>query len=229
VDGKSNEITAVPELLASLSLEGTIVTADALDCQRHTAGTVLARGGDYVLALKGNQGTLHADVSLFLDDRRRSREASHTTIDGGHGRVETRTSPVSSDIAWLQERHRWPGAGRHRQGRAHPRGRAGTSTEVALLPAQRAASRRALCRGRVRPLGHRERAALGAGRGHERGSGQEPQGPWPENLALLRRLALNLAKLEPSKGSMKGKLKRAGRDDRFLAQLLTGFAQPQMR
>jgi hypothetical protein len=51
----------------------------------------------------------------------------------------------------------------------------------------------------------------------------------PENLALLRRLALNLAKLEPSKGSMKGKLKRAGRDDRFLAQLLTGFAQPQMR
>src|SRR3954467_9249596 len=59
VDGKSNEITAVPELLALLSLEGTIVTADALNCQRHTAETVLARGGDYVPALKGNQGTLH--------------------------------------------------------------------------------------------------------------------------------------------------------------------------
>src|SRR3954452_16427479 len=78
VDGKSNEITAVPELLALLSLEGTIVTADALNCQRHTAETVLARGGDYVLALKGTQGPLHTDVSLFLDDPRRSREASHT-------------------------------------------------------------------------------------------------------------------------------------------------------
>ena len=229
VDGKSNEIAAVPELLALLSLEGTIVTADALNCQRHTAETVLARGGDYVLALKGNQGSLHADVSLFLDDPRRSREAGHTTADGGHGRVETRTSLVSSDIAWLQESHRWPGLAAIGKVVRTREVAAGTSTEVALLPAQHAASRRALCRGRARRLGHRERAALGAGRGHERGSGQEPQGPWPENLALLRRLALNLAKLEPSKGLMKGKLKRAGRDDRFLAQLLTGFAQPQMR
>src|SRR3954451_16216617 len=91
VGGKSNEITAVPELLALLSLEGTIVTADALDCQRHIAETVLARGGDYVLALEGNQGTRHADVSLFPDGRRGPRGGSHTTVDGGHGRIETRT------------------------------------------------------------------------------------------------------------------------------------------
>ena len=110
MDDKSNEITVLPELLALLSLEGTIVTADALNCQRHIAETVLARGGDYVLALKGNQGTLHADVSLFLDDPRRPREASHTTVDGGHGRIETRTSLVSADIAWLQESRRWHSA-----------------------------------------------------------------------------------------------------------------------
>ncbi len=68
VDGKSNEITAVPRLLAMLALKDTIVTADALNCQRAVAEQVLRRGGDYVLALKGNQGTLHDDVRTLLDD-----------------------------------------------------------------------------------------------------------------------------------------------------------------
>src|SRR5271166_4905199 len=62
VDGKSNEITAVPKLLELLSLRGCIVTADALNCQRAIAAGVVAKGGDYVLALKGNQGSLHDDV-----------------------------------------------------------------------------------------------------------------------------------------------------------------------
>src|SRR5271165_2602771 len=67
-DAKSNEITAVPVLLKMLSLKGCIVTTDALNCQRGTAQDIVDQGGDYALALKGNQGTLHADVSLFLDD-----------------------------------------------------------------------------------------------------------------------------------------------------------------
>lgn len=67
-DAKSNEITAVPKLLAMLSLKGTIVTADALNCQRAIAAQVVEQDGDYVLALKGNQGTLHDDVNLYLDD-----------------------------------------------------------------------------------------------------------------------------------------------------------------
>src|SRR3954451_6457773 len=62
VDGKSNEITAVPKLLELLSLKGCIVTADALNCQRLIAAQVVEQGGDYVLALKGNQGSLHDDV-----------------------------------------------------------------------------------------------------------------------------------------------------------------------
>jgi predicted transposase YbfD/YdcC len=61
------------------------------------------------LALKGNQGTLHADVSLFLDDPETTTITSHTTVDGDHGRIETRTSVVSTDIAWLQDIHQWPG------------------------------------------------------------------------------------------------------------------------
>src|SRR5215218_6747802 len=67
-DAKSNEITAVPRLLEMLSLKGTIVTVDALNCQRDIARQIVERGGDYVLALKGNQATLHSDVRLFLDD-----------------------------------------------------------------------------------------------------------------------------------------------------------------
>src|SRR3954451_22989982 len=67
-DAKSNEITAVPRLLEMLSLKGTIVTVDALNCQRDIARQIVDQDGDYVLALKGNQGTLHNDVRLFLDD-----------------------------------------------------------------------------------------------------------------------------------------------------------------
>jgi hypothetical protein len=81
VDGKSNEITAVPKLLELLSLKGCIVTADALNCQRAIAAKLIERGGDYVLALKGNQGSLHDDVRTFLDDPARPAvEAAHTTV-----------------------------------------------------------------------------------------------------------------------------------------------------
>jgi predicted transposase YbfD/YdcC len=96
-DAKSNEITALPRLLEMLSLKGTIVTVDALNCQRDIARRIVERGGDYVLALKGNQGTLHSDVRLFLDDPETRPTDVHTTVDGDHGRIETRTCTVSTD------------------------------------------------------------------------------------------------------------------------------------
>src|SRR5271168_504744 len=108
-DAKSNEITAVPKLLAMLSLKGTIVTADALNCQRAIAQQIIDQGGDYALALKGNQNTLHDDVSLFLDDPAYTGTATAQTVDGDHGRIETRTATISSDIDWLQKQHDWPG------------------------------------------------------------------------------------------------------------------------
>ena len=108
VDGKSNEITAVPKLLEMLSLRGKVVTADAMHCQRQTAQQVVAQGGDYVLALKGNQGTLYDDVKLFLDGPA-TPAAQATQVGKGHGRIETRAATVSSGAAWLQERHDWPG------------------------------------------------------------------------------------------------------------------------
>ena len=108
-DAKSNEITAVPQLLKLLSLEGTIVTVDALNCQRTIAQQIIDQGGDYAFALKGNQGTLHDDVGTFLNDPLTKATTEHSTVDADHGRIETRAVVISTDIDWLQERHRWPG------------------------------------------------------------------------------------------------------------------------
>ena len=108
-DAKSNEITAVPKLLEMMSLKGTIVTADALNCQRAIAQQMVDQGGDYALALKGNQGTLLDDVVLFLDDPASKTVTAKPVVDADHGRIETRTATVSTEIAWLIEDHQWPG------------------------------------------------------------------------------------------------------------------------
>ena len=119
-DAKSNEITAIPKLLEMLRLKGTIVTADALNCQRAIAQQIIVQGGDYALALKGNQETLHNDVVLFLDDPESQTISARPVVDADHGRVETRTATVSTDIEWLVNNTR-ARSGRHRQGRAHSR------------------------------------------------------------------------------------------------------------
>jgi predicted transposase YbfD/YdcC len=108
-DAKSNEITAVPKLLEMLSLKGTIVTVDALNCQREIAQKIFDQGGDYALALKGNQGTLHDDVVTYFNDPASQTVAAEPKVDGDHGRIETRTATVSTDVKWLQDNHQWPG------------------------------------------------------------------------------------------------------------------------
>ncbi|MBA0089327.1 MAG: ISAs1 family transposase [Acidobacteria bacterium Pan2503] len=113
-DAKSNEITAVPKLLKMLSLEGCVVTVDALNCQREIARQVVDQKADYVLALKGNQGTLHEDVKLLVDEQKArdfkdTTVSFHSTVDGDHGRIETRKYTAIHDVSWLQERHDWPG------------------------------------------------------------------------------------------------------------------------
>ena len=229
VDGKSNEITAVPRLLELLSLKGTIVTVDALNCQRDIARQIVDQGGDYVLALKGNQGTLHADASLFLDDPKVRPDSSHQAVDGGHGRIETRTAMVSTDIGWLQQHHQWPGLAAIGKIVRTRETAAKTTTETAyyLLSTPLSAERFAevaRCHWGIENAVH---WVLDVTMNEDYTRNRKDHGP--ENLALLRRFALNVARLEPSKGSMKGKLKRAGWDNAFLAQLLTQHANPQMR
>jgi predicted transposase YbfD/YdcC len=111
---KSNEIIAIPKLLDMLAIEGAILTIDAMGCQRDIAQRVIDKKADYVLALKGNQGSLRDDAELFVTEQKASgfvdTEISRdTTVDGDHGRIETRTTTVIHDVEWLQQRHSWPG------------------------------------------------------------------------------------------------------------------------
>jgi len=111
---KSNEITAIPALLAMMAIEGAVVTIDAMGCQREIAQQILDQKADYILALKGNQGTLREDVELFAAEQKANgfkdtKVSRHQTVDGDHGRIETRTYTAIHDVAWLQQRHDWPG------------------------------------------------------------------------------------------------------------------------
>jgi predicted transposase YbfD/YdcC len=114
VADKSNEIIAIPALLDMLAIEGAVVTIDAMGCQRDIAQKVLDKKADYILALKGNQGTLREDVELFAAEQKANgfkdtKITRHETVDGDHGRIETRTYTAIHDVAWLQQRHQWPG------------------------------------------------------------------------------------------------------------------------
>lgn len=110
VDSKSNEITALPKLIALLDLQGRIVTIDAMGAQRDICAQIIAQGGDYVISLKGNQGTLHKDVAdYFADPKLVATCNSSEENDKGHGRIEQRVAYSSESIDWLQKEYQWPG------------------------------------------------------------------------------------------------------------------------
>jgi predicted transposase YbfD/YdcC len=105
VDGKSNEITAIPELLDMLNLTGAIVSIDAMGTQKEIARRVVNKGADYVLALKGNQTSLHEDAALFFADPVCAADCKGSAeTDAGHGRIEER-SCRAAEARWLAERH----------------------------------------------------------------------------------------------------------------------------
>lgn len=111
---KSNEITAIPKLLDKLDLKGCIVTIDAMGTQKKIADKIINKGADYVLALKGNQSTIHKNTALFFDHLEENQKDvtsidTFESVDGDHGRVETRKYTVVSDIDWLQGKEDWRG------------------------------------------------------------------------------------------------------------------------
>lgn len=114
VNEKTNEIVAIPALLEMMAIEGAVITIDAMGCQRGIAKKIMDKKANYIIALKGNQGTLLEDVEIFtIEQKTRGFKdvtvSRHETIDGDHGRIETRTYTAIHDVAWLQERHDWPG------------------------------------------------------------------------------------------------------------------------
>jgi predicted transposase YbfD/YdcC len=103
---KSNEITAIPELLNLLDLSGAIVTLGSMGCQTKIVERIVEKEADYVIGLKGDQGTLNNDVRLFFENKPKAVTFRlDATVDKGHGRLETRECTVTEDIQWLQYAH----------------------------------------------------------------------------------------------------------------------------
>jgi predicted transposase YbfD/YdcC len=220
VDDKANEIPALPELLALLTLDGCIVTADAMHCQKDTAQAILERGGDYVLALKANQPALLDDVRLLLDDPEAPPDDVATTTDGDHGRIETRRAEIIHDAAWLAETHAFPGLkaiGKVTAAREQD-GRTTLSTRYYLLSRSLSAARfLAVVRAHWQ-IENRLHWVLDVVLDEDRARARKDHAP--ENLARLRRFALNVLRANKDQGSTRGKIKRAGWDDAFLLKLL---------
>ena len=111
-DEKSNEITAIPQLLHFLALNGSIVTIDAAGCQKKVVAKIVSKGADYMIGLKGNQPTMLEEMSLLFSAALKSNPRvfqSHTTVDKQSGRVEERTCYQTDDIGWFADREEWAG------------------------------------------------------------------------------------------------------------------------
>jgi predicted transposase YbfD/YdcC len=228
VDAKSNEITAIPELLELLALSGCLVTIDAMGCQAEIAEKIVARGADYVLALKGNRPALHAGVEApFLDhledDFARVKVGRHETRGHGHGRDEHRTYSVCDAPADLPDRGRR--AGLKRIGVAISdtiRGGKPTSDVRYYIISKKLNGRRfaAAVRGH-RGIENQLHWQLDVTFGEDRCRIRE--GHADANFSILRRTAPSLLKNERTeKGGVKTKRLTAGWSDDYLEQVLSG-------
>jgi predicted transposase YbfD/YdcC len=224
---KSNEITAIPQLLTLLDIRGATITVDAMGCQRAIAEQVIDQGADYLMGLKGNQGTAHKEVEEFFTDAsatafRDLDYTFHETVDGSeHGRVEVRRAWASQELGWFQDLSKWKGL-----------------RSIVMIESERTIGSDTSIERRYYWSSHVVDAkAFGEMiRGHW---GIENQLHWcldvafredesrirtdhgPENLALLRKLAMNLARSERSrKKGIQAKRKRAAWDDAYLLTLL---------
>ena len=221
---KTKESTAVVELLEMLALQGRIVTADALNCQRDIARRIIGQGGDYVLALKGNHHALHADVARFFAAPEHNTAVTHSTVDNDHGRTEQRISLVSADIARLQIRHQWPGlaaVGRVVRIRATT-GKAAqkTTKEKAyyLLSTPLSPERLGQVVRSHWGVENRLHWVLNVVMNEDQGRSRMDNSPY--NLAILRHMALNLMHKDRSNVSLRGKFNLAAWKEDFLAKLL---------
>jgi predicted transposase YbfD/YdcC len=213
----NNEAAGALQLIELLQLKGCVVTADALHCHRGMAKAIVERGGDYVLAVKNNRPGLLRDAKAAISAAERKKAKKASTKDNGHGRNETRTAIVAS-VKDMAEKHDFPGL-----------------TAVARITSKRGrdktVQRYFLLTRRYTPkeLLHIVRQHWGIENVlHwtldvvlDEDQTRSRKDHAPANLAVLRRLALNIARAHPdTKTSLRGKLKRAAWDDSFLVDML---------
>jgi len=237
VADKSNEITALPHLLRVLELAGCIVTVDAMGCQKTIAKEIIEADADYVLALKGNQETVHAEVKSYLDDaivraaappsckvkELRAPELAYTeTVEKDHGRLEIRRCWQSGRLGWFADQAKWEGL--RSVGVVESVRQVGTeapTVERRYYLSSLAVDVKKFARA-VRGHWGVENSlhwCLDVQMGEDQSRART--GHAAENLATLRRLALNLLKRDKTKKrGLRGKQLNAGWDHDYLLRLL---------
>jgi predicted transposase YbfD/YdcC len=232
VADKSNEIEAIPRLLALLDLSGAVVTIDAMGCQTEVARQVVEAEGNYVLAVKRNQKTLHRKVKTLLDEAilDRFEGMSHGTFnstDGGHGRIETRRVWVSDEVHWLGKAmlEEWPGLASiaavesTRQDVATGKSSTERRYFISSLKGVDAKAIAAAVRGHW-AVENKLHWQLDVSFNEDQRRIRKDHGA--ENFSRLCRLALNLLKRDKSvKIGIHGKRLKAGWDEPYLLRLLT--------
>jgi predicted transposase YbfD/YdcC len=228
VEGKSNEITALPELLKLLDVKGRVVTMDAMGCQRELASQIIQQGGDYVFCLKGNQESLHDEVRDFFKQAHAGAwqgvtYSSHESVEKDHGRIEVRRCWMVTEDAtnWLERGDQWAGLASIAAIEAERRIGQKTTKETRYFISS--------LRSNVRQLAEAARQhwaienslhyVLDVTLNEDRSRIRTDHAP--ENLATLRRMALNMitqAKLP--KASVRRRIKKAGWDNAYLEAIL---------
>jgi len=227
VDAKSNEITAIPRLVELLDLKGCVVTIDAAGCQKEIAAQIVARGADYVLALKENHPTLHQQVADYFLQQTEAGERSglvrhHRQVDSGHGRVETRDTYVAPVPAgWAAAA--WAGLASVvlviRQSVDRVSGHASDEVRYFLSSLPATAKRLAAAVREHWQIENGLHWVLDVAFGEDRMRQRDRQAI--ENLALCNRLALSLLRQDQTvKAGVRCKRKTAGWNDNYLLQLL---------
>lgn len=227
-DAKSNEITAIPRLLKLLDLTDTVVSIDAMGCQKKIARQIVEQGGDYLLQLKGNQGGLHEEVALLFDRCLRDDclgvpYATAETVDGGHGRVERRRIWTTREVGWFAERKKWRGLRSFLCVEAERYLNGETSTErryyISSLPGRDPQRMLSLVR---QHWGVENRLHWSLDISFREDDCRIRQGHAAENFSRLSRIALNLLRSETrEKVGIQTKRLRAGWDHEYLLKVLT--------